>query len=128
MANSPKRYSPFSTPTGAKRFTKDKKYHSKEWLKYRAIFLAHNPKCYCCGVKSNTVDHLIAHKGSDELFYKEDNLIPMCHTCHSTITQLFDRSGIPDTEGKLMWIRNRRIDTETTIKSKVVPWHRSTHH
>lgn len=124
MANSPKRYSPYSTPSNAKKFTKQKKYSSLEWVKYRSKFLSHNPTCYCCGQKSNTVDHLKAHKGNDELFFKEDNMIAMCQVCHSTVTQLFDRSAIPDTEGKVKWIVAKRAATETTTKSVVVPWHR----
>lgn len=125
MANLPKSFTSKSKRSGTfKKFHKPKKYNSEEWIKYRAKFLAVNPLCYCCGKPSNVVDHWRAWKNNEELFYQEDNMIPMCDSCHSIVTQLFDKHEIPKTEEKLKWISKKRLETDTTVRSKVVSWER----
>jgi 5-methylcytosine-specific restriction endonuclease McrA len=122
MANLPNKFRPKSS--GAKKFAPKKKYNSQEWLEYRSKFLKHNPKCYACGEDSSVVDHVKAWKKDEKLYYKEDNLIPLCSPCHSTVTQLFDRFAEPLTESKLKWLQTKRLDTGTSIRPKVVPWDR----
>lgn len=51
-------------------------------------------------------------------------MIPMCDSCHSIVTQLFDKHEIPKTEEKLKWISKKRLETDTTVRSKVVSWER----
>ena len=122
MANLPSKFRPKSS--GAKKFSPKKKYNSQEWLEYRSKFLKHNPKCYACSEESSVVDHVRAWKKDEKLYYKEDNLIPLCSSCHGIVTQLFDRFAEPLTEQKLMWLSEKRVQTGTTVRPKVVPWNR----
>ena len=56
------------------------------------------------------VDHLFPHKGNTELFEKTDNHLPLCESCHNTVTAKFDRKGKSDelVEGKIKWLNDRR--------------------
>lgn len=108
-------------PSGAKKFTKASKYSTPEWNKFSSKFLSYNPNCYSCGAVAQVTDHIEAHKGNDELFWRQDNMMPLCKTCHSTVTQLFDRFTPPKTYEKLVWVTDKRIDTDTKVRVKVVP-------
>ena len=114
-----------NTTSGAPRYNHRAKieamYKSGDWIEYSRKFLSYNPKCYSCGNKSEATDHLTPHKGDENLFWKLDNMIPLCHKCHNTITARFDGKLVPDPIGKLKWIaRNRAINT-LAFKVKVVP-------
>lgn len=117
---SPGKYQP--NKSGAKSFTKKSVYKTKEWSEYRLEFLTHNPKCYCCGQPARVVDHWRAHKGDTALFEDPENMIPMCKSCHSTVTQLYDKGPVADVQGKLKWIELKRQETETFTRVKVVSW------
>lgn len=93
-------------------------YDMPEWKKLRANVLKKNKSCYACGTYSDRmdVDHVEAHKGRLELFLKIDNLIPLCPSCHSTITGKFDRHKEQKLIEKLTWIRDMRLKTNTTTK------------
>ncbi len=91
------------------------------WEKYRARFLKINSDCYACGKKATEVDHLIPHQGDEKLFKKLDNHIPLCVSCHSTVTSKFDRyyrPGNPVTE-KIKFLSRNRFPTDTWIPTKV---------
>jgi 5-methylcytosine-specific restriction endonuclease McrA len=65
------------------------------------------------------------HHGDLELFWKTDNLIPLCHSCHNKITNKFDRKHTPGNSElankKLAYLSfNRRIN-ELSFRVKVVP-------
>lgn len=117
---SPAKFKP--NKSGAKSFTKKSVYKTKEWVEYRFEFLRINSKCYCCSQPARVVDHWRAHKGDMELFENPENMIPMCKSCHSIVTQLFDRGPVADVEGKLKWIELKRQETQTAIRVKVVSW------
>lgn len=109
--------------TGTSKFAKKSPYLTLEWTEYRNLFLKHNPKCYVCESVARVVDHWQAHKGDAELFWKVDNFIPLCKSCHSIVTALFDRHPIPKTEDKLKWMLQKRTENDVTLKVKVVPVH-----
>lgn len=96
-----------------------------EWEDYSKRFLAYNPRCYCCGEHSQATDHIRPHKGDPEIFWKTDNLIPLCHRCHNTITAKFDRVYVKNKEellhDKLKWIKGCRFFNDLTFSIKVVP-------
>lgn len=96
-------------------------YKSSEWMTYSRKFLAVNTQCYSCGNKSEATDHLVAHKGDVELFWKLDNMIPLCHKCHNYITSKFDYKSIPDFEGKLKFMHTNRLRNGLMFRVKVVP-------
>lgn len=108
--------------SGASKFSKKSRYLQVDWVEYRNKFLRHNRDCYCCGQPARVVDHFVAFKGNEELFRKQDNFVPMCKSCHSTVTQLYDKQAVPDTAGKLAWINRKRDETGTTTRIVLVPW------
>lgn len=108
------------TKSGNKTFTKKRLYDTTSWVEYRNKFLAANPKCYACGTIARIVDHVVGHKGSEEKFWEATNLIPLCKFCHDTVTGKFDKHVVPKTEEKMKWIANKRMETETTVRVKVV--------
>ena len=70
--------------------TKSREYHnlyeSARWRQLRKGFLKKNPFCFVCGKEATIADHITPHRGNIELFYNEDNLQPMCWSCHSAKT------------------------------------------
>ena len=120
-----KREKKFSLGSGSEnKFKLDKPkpfahlYDMPEWKKLRASVLRKNKVCYACGCRSDRmdIDHVEAHKGRLELFLKLDNLIPLCSSCHSTVTGRFDRHKEQKLIEKLTWLRDMRIKTNTNVK------------
>lgn len=109
---------------GSDKPTGRAKGYNKDWDIFRRRFIHHNPRCYCCGRHKDDVrievDHVIAHKGNDELFWKSDNLIPLCKSCHSMATGMFDRYDVPKTEEKLKWLWKQRNFYGCDVVVKVV--------
>ena len=99
----------------------EKLYKSDDWQSYSRKFLEINDRCYACGARSQVTDHIKAHKGSVELFWKVDNYLPLCFKCHNTITAKFDREKVQKYEAKLRWIAWMRSTNDIGIKVKVVP-------
>jgi 5-methylcytosine-specific restriction protein A len=70
--------------------TTSKNYHSLyqtyKWKKTSREFLKENPFCVLCGAKSEITDHIIPHKGNEEIFYNKNNLQALCWKCHSKKT------------------------------------------
>lgn len=97
--------------------------YDREWEKYRLHFLNQNPRCYACGVSATVVDHLIPHKGDEDLFKKLDNHIPLCKSCHDKATALFDKKYRPGQpiKSKLEWLAWSRASRELTFRVKVMP-------
>jgi len=97
--------------------------YDHQWEKYRAKFLAINSHCYACDEKANVVDHVQAHKGDVQLFWKLDNHIPLCTRCHNTVTGLFDRRfrSTSMTE-KIQYLQDSRAVKDITRKVKVIEW------
>ncbi|HEJ1634707.1 TPA: HNH endonuclease [Pseudomonas aeruginosa] len=68
------------------------------WQQARARFLAKHPLCRSCSeagdvVEATEVDHIIAHRGDQALFWDESNWQPLCKPCHSAKTQEEMRSS-----------------------------------
>lgn len=99
----------------------DALYKDSEWVKYSHKYLGINTKCYCCGNPSQAVDHLKAHKGDKTLFWQLDNMLPLCHRCHNTVTALFDRFAVQKYNDKLKWIGRCRGVNMLSFKVMVVP-------
>jgi 5-methylcytosine-specific restriction enzyme A len=65
-------------------------YGSQRWRKASAAFLRRpeNALCRPCKarglvVASEATDHIVEHRGSERLFWDEDNWQPICWSCHS---------------------------------------------
>lgn len=96
-------------------------YDSK-WYAFRTRFIKHNPKCYACGSNDRiNVDHIIAHKSDEKLFWNAHNYIPLCHSCHSYVTAKFDRFDEPKTEQKIKWLQETRKQLQVDTKVVIVP-------
>lgn len=106
--------------TGSRVFRIPKLYEDPKWIKYSQHFLSINFMCYSCGRKAEVTDHWTAHKNDKELFWKEDNLIPLCAKCHNYVTSSFDRYTPPKTIEKLRWINQKRVLNGVTFKVKFI--------
>lgn len=65
-------------------------HYDRHWQKIRALYLANHPLCVDCQKEgrltpATEVHHIVKVKngGSD----REDNLMALCHSCHSRRTQ-----------------------------------------
>ena len=102
-----------------------KRGYDTNWQKYTFRFRHHNPECYACGVHKDNVkihvDHIHSAKSKPEWFWEPQNHIGLCIHCHSTVTQLFviGRS-VPDVEGKIKWINDKRQKTGTVNRVKLL--------
>lgn len=123
MSFKPKKFKP-KRVEGKKFVSKERverqAMYNTNWVKYRIRFLHHNPQCYCCPNKSNIIDHIVPHKGNPELFWDITNFIPVCTTCHNTITALFDKHGSHLVVEKLKWVEASRKRFGVTVKVKIV--------
>jgi 5-methylcytosine-specific restriction endonuclease McrA len=115
----PKSFSPAKS-TGNKVFKKKRLYDDVSWTELRNKFLALNPRCYACGDPARVVDHVVGHKGDEIKFWDVTNMIPLCKSDHDYITATFDRHSVPKTEEKMRWIANKRLETDTTVKVKIL--------
>ena len=62
-------------------------YLTRRWKALRGFILSRNPICEACKrAPSSHVDHRIAHKGEEALFFNAQNLQALCHSCHSEKT------------------------------------------
>ena len=127
-AKQPKGTKTFTSSTTKKKAARRVRNYSSEWAAYRFRFLHYNTSCYSCGYvppegeRNLQVDHIIPAKvDEDKYFWKEDNYIPLCHSCHSTVTALYDKFNPPKTEEKLEWLGDMRTRHNITKPVKVVP-------
>jgi 5-methylcytosine-specific restriction endonuclease McrA len=73
-------------------------YNTSRWRKLRLKILAQQPLCKICErmgkvTASDTVDHIIPHKGNPKLFWDVNNLQGVCKSCHDSIKAAEERSG-----------------------------------
>lgn len=74
-----------------RRGTSAQRGYTSKWRKARLLFLMDHPFCVECQKRgilkaATDVDHIIPHKGDQELFWDESNWQPLCHECHSRKT------------------------------------------
>ena len=62
-------------------------YNTTRWRKLRKKILSETPYCIRCGSDiSLEIHHKIPPRGDVDLFYYEDNCVPVCGACHRLIT------------------------------------------
>jgi len=64
--------------------------YNVRWRRARRMYLNHHPFCYECGGLATVVDHIIPHKGDQDLFWDESNWGSMCTACHGKKTATED--------------------------------------
>lgn len=65
--------------------------YTYQWSQAREVFLKAYPLCTRCEQRgrltpATVVDHIIPHRGDDDLFWDETNWQPLCASCHSRKT------------------------------------------
>lgn len=70
-----------------------------KWQRLRVSYLKRNPLCVFCERQgrtsaANVVDHIVPHRGDMKLFWDQKNWQPLCKSCHSSIKQQLERSGL----------------------------------
>ena len=78
------------------RSASERGYDSR-WRKARKRFLAAHPLCVECMkegryVKATDVDHIVPHRGNQQIFWDESNWQPLCHRHHSMKTRREDQT------------------------------------
>jgi len=73
------------------RDTSDARGYTYRWQKVRKLFLTQHPLCIICqseGVitTATIIDHIIPHKGNQDLFWDESNWQPLCKFHHDQKT------------------------------------------
>ena len=68
-----------------------KRGYNYRWVKYSHNYLSAHPLCVICEAKGKTtaatvVDHIVPHKGSQELFWDVSNHQSLCASCHGRKT------------------------------------------
>lgn len=69
-----------------------KLYNKREWRRASVRYRRENPLCVVCQRNgklsaSEVVDHIVDHKGDQELFWDKDNWQPLCKKCHDEKTR-----------------------------------------
>lgn len=75
--------------------------YNYKWQKESKRYLELNPLCVRCKaegkyINATVVDHIIPHKGNEELFWDKNNWQPLCKKCHDrkTITEDINRKEV----------------------------------
>lgn len=61
--------------------------YDARWDTERKAFLAAHPHCARCSAPATVVDHIMAHKGNQALFWNKANWQPLCQSCHNRSKQ-----------------------------------------
>jgi 5-methylcytosine-specific restriction endonuclease McrA len=70
---------------GAARYN-EPLYKTTKWKKLSARLRANAVCCLCGNPDTLEVHHVIRPLGNEDLFYDEDNLVVVCTSCHSKLT------------------------------------------
>jgi 5-methylcytosine-specific restriction protein A len=70
--------------------------YNGEWRKARAAYLIANPHCVHpgCNTPASHVDHIVAHKGDDALFWNRANWQALCAHHHNSTKQREERRAV----------------------------------
>jgi 5-methylcytosine-specific restriction endonuclease McrA len=77
-------------------------YNTARWKKLRSKIVREHPHCSRCGISKNEsrleVHHLVEPRGNEELFFDENNLVPVCDSCHRNLTaqEIYNRRNKHD--------------------------------
>ncbi|TAH55192.1 MAG: HNH endonuclease [Treponema sp.] len=63
-------------------------YKTSRWKKISSSFLVDNPVCEECGAPSDVCDHIIPHRGDEDLFWDPINRQALCKPCHDRKTRV----------------------------------------
>ena len=83
------------------RVSSGRRGYNSKWQTAREKFLAKHPLCVECYkkgvyVKATVVDHVVAHRGDQMLFWDESNWQALCKPCHDRKTRSEDSNPTYD--------------------------------
>ena len=83
-------------PRDWSKYQRTGNYNSSRWKKESKEFLKTHPYCEMCGDYATVVDHIIPHRGDEELFWNKENWQPLCKSCHNkkTATEIKERKNL----------------------------------
>lgn len=72
--------------------------YGSKWRAARSVFLQENPLCEMCAFigriePATVVNHKIAHRGDDGLFWRRSNWQPLCKRHHDSDAQIKDHEN-----------------------------------
>ena len=78
-------------PSDDNRLNSHQRGYTNRWHKARRTYLARNPMCVHClaagrSEPATQVDHIVPHRGDQELFWRSTNWQALCASCHSRKT------------------------------------------
>ena len=79
----------------AKRLPSSQRGYNARWRKARLAYLRRHPMCVACDAEGHArpatvVDHIVPHKGDQDLMWDEGNWRALCKRCHDRATALYD--------------------------------------
>lgn len=60
--------------------------YSTRWQRISKRYLQEHPLCVRCGRPAQVVDHIVPHRGREQLFWDESNWQALCKPCHDKKT------------------------------------------
>jgi len=105
--------------------------YNRRWIKQRELFIQSNPLCIACENVGRVrpaaeVDHIIAHKGDEVLFWDVNNWQALCKRCHSRKTVREGDTGRrvvvcgQPSAGKTTYIKNNLTATDIVFDYDVL--------
>ena len=102
MPTIPKQFIPKWKPKAQDTRTNEsvnyRKLYNSQWVKQRKYYLNTYPLCVMCEAQgklnaATVVDHIIPHKGNEQLFWDIHNWQPLCKPHHDRDKQRIERRG-----------------------------------
>ncbi|WP_337513237.1 HNH endonuclease [Ruminococcus sp.] len=60
--------------------------YTSRWQRISRQYLRQHPLCVRCGRPAQVVDHIVPHRGREQLFWDESNWQALCKACHDRKT------------------------------------------
>ena len=79
----------------ARRGSAHERGYNVRWQKARVTYLSRNPLCVRCDAEgriaaASVVDHIVPHKGDQDVFWDTSNWQSLCARCHNVKTSSED--------------------------------------
>ena len=108
----------------ARRATGHEKAYNYKWGKASKKYRKHNPLCVSCQLSGRTsaascVDHIIPHRGSNDLFWDKGNWCSLCWRCHSAKTRREDSLSTWKPRERMLVICGLPATGKTTLARKL---------
>jgi 5-methylcytosine-specific restriction endonuclease McrA len=79
---------------------------SKRWRDLRMYVFNHHPLCVLCERPAQELHHIDPVRKNMPLFFRVDNLAPLCEECHAKVNSAYRRGIKPE----VLFPKNRRLE------------------